>query len=82
MAISSSNCMLGTMISFDSSHLRLLWNTVESHRHDLQHLSDDAVCVWLLKKIADSLYLNQDEMGEIETYILSRSHLIREVANS
>ena len=70
------------MISFDSTHLRLIWSMVETYSHVLQDLSDDAICLWLSKKIKDSIYLNHDEMIEIKAYILSRSHLIRDVANS
>ena len=55
---------------------------VETYSHVLQDLSDDAICLWLSKKIKDSIYLNHDEMIEIKAYILSRCHLIRDVANS
>ena len=70
------------MISFDSTHLRLIWSMVETYSHVLQDLSDDAICLWLSKKIKDSIHLSHAEMTEIKAYILSRSHLIRDVANS
>lgn len=70
------------MISFDREHLRLIWSMVETHCYVLKDLSDDAICLWLLKKIKDNVYLSHDEMNEIKAYILSRSHLIREVANT
>lgn len=70
------------MISFDSENLRLIWSMVETHSHILQDLSDDAICLWLQKKIKDNIYLSHDDMNEIQAYILSRSHLIRDVASS
>lgn len=70
------------MISFNSEHLRLLWGMVETHSHMLQDLSDDAICLWLQQKIKDNIHLSHDDMNEMRAYILSRSHLIREVANS
>ena len=70
------------MISFDSKHLHLLWSVVEAHSHVLQGLSDEALCLWLQKKIKDSIYLSHEDMTEIKAYITSRSHLIRDVANS
>ncbi|NEQ52195.1 MAG: hypothetical protein F6K11_18985 [Leptolyngbya sp. SIO3F4] len=70
------------MISFDSEHLRLIWTMVETHGHLLQDLSDDAISLWLQQKIKDNIHLSSNDMGEIRAYILSRSHLIREVASS
>lgn len=70
------------MISFDSEHLRLLWSMVETHSYVLQDLSDEALCLWLQKKLKDSTYLSHDDMHEIKAYIVSRSHLIRDVASS
>lgn len=70
------------MISFDSEHLRLIWSMVETHSRMLKDLSDEAICFWLLKKIKDTIYLSPAEMGELKTYILSRRHLIRDIANS
>lgn len=70
------------MISFDSKHLHLIWSMVETHRHILQDLSDDAICLWLQQKVNDSTYLHNDDMDEIKAYISSRSHLIRDVASS
>lgn len=70
------------MISFDSEHLHLLWNMVETHSHILQGLSDEALCLWLQKKMKDSVYLSHDDMSEIKAYIASRSRLIRDVTNS
>ncbi|MGD1953305.1 MAG: hypothetical protein ACFB14_27215 [Leptolyngbyaceae cyanobacterium] len=55
---------------------------VETHRHILQDLSDDAICLWLQQKVNDSTYLHNDDMDEIKAYISSRSHLIRDVASS
>lgn len=54
---------------------------VETHSHMLQNLSDEAICLWLQQKIKDSIHINHDEMAEIQAYISSRSHLIREVTN-
>ena len=70
------------MISFDSDHLRLIWDIVETHSHALQHLSDDALCLWLQKKIRENIHLGPEDMDEIHAYILSRSHLIRDVVAS
>ena len=70
------------MISLDSKHLHLIWRMVETHRHILQDLSDEAICLWLQQKVNDSIYLHNDDMDEIKAYISSRSHLIRDVANS
>ncbi|MEM7063966.1 MAG: hypothetical protein AAF572_12485 [Cyanobacteria bacterium P01_B01_bin.77] len=70
------------MISFDSEHLRLLWSMIETHSRMLEGLNDEAICFWLLKKIKDTIYLSPDEMDELKAYILSRGHLIRDIANS
>lgn len=70
------------MISFDSKYLRTLWGIVETDGYVLQGLGDDDVCLWLLQKMTDTLHLDGREFREIETYILSRSHLIRQVAQS
>ena len=70
------------MISFDSEHLRLIWSIIETHSHVLQNLSDEAICLWVQKKVKDNIHLSHDDMNEIQAYILSRSHLIRDVANS
>ncbi|EKV01184.1 hypothetical protein Lepto7375DRAFT_3327 [Leptolyngbya sp. PCC 7375] len=70
------------MISFNSEHLRLIWSMVETYSYILEGLSDEAICLWLLKKIKDNIHLSHDETNEIRAYIRSRSHLIREVANN
>ena len=68
------------MISFKREHLHLLWSLVETHSQVIQGLNDDAICFWLLKKIKDTIYLSREDTAEIKTYILSRCHLIRDVA--
>lgn len=70
------------MISFDSEHLRLIWSMVETHSRMLEGLNDEAICFWLIKKIKDTIYLSPDEMGELKAYILSRRHLIRDIASA
>ena len=70
------------MVSFDSEHLRLIWGMVEAHSYVLQDLSDEAICLWLQKKVTDNICLNSDDMDEIKAYISSRSHLIRDMTNS
>ncbi|MEO0349217.1 MAG: hypothetical protein AAF282_04110 [Cyanobacteria bacterium P01_A01_bin.15] len=70
------------MISFQREHLHLLWSLVETHSQVIQGLNDDAICFWLLKKIKDTIHLSRDDAFEIKHYILSRRHLIRDVACS
>lgn len=70
------------MIALNSEHLHLLWDVIETHGYIFQGFSDDDICAWLLQKIKGKTCLDYDEMNSIKTYILSRSHLIREVASS
>ena len=68
------------MISFKREHLHLLWSLVETHSQVIHVFNDDAICFLLLKKIKDSFYLSRYDSAEFMTYILSRCHLIRDVA--
>ncbi len=70
------------MTLIDSENLRFLWGLVENYSHLLTEMSDDAACFWLLKRIRDNIHLNHAEMDEIKTYMSSRIHLIRDIANS
>ena len=70
------------MISLNSQHLHIIWDVIETHGYIFQGLSDDDICAWLLHKIKGKTCLNHEEINSIKTYILSRSHLIRQVASS
>lgn len=69
------------MITVDSLHVRMMWDIVDSHRDVFSGLSDEAVCLWILRAIKDQIYLNHDEIKELESYVLSRISLIRDMAS-
>ena len=68
------------MISVDSSHVRLMWDIVSSHSHMFHGLSDEAICLWILRTIKDKIHLNHDEMTALQEYVSSRTSLIRDIA--
>ncbi|MEM9216481.1 MAG: hypothetical protein AAGD25_19305 [Cyanobacteria bacterium P01_F01_bin.150] len=69
------------MITVDSLHVRMMWDIVDSHRYVFNRLSDEAICLWILKSIKDQIYLSHDELKELEAYVSSRTSLIRDVAS-
>lgn len=61
--------------------LRQLWSVVETTQAQLLLKLDDAGLVqWLLKQIATARSLNREEAHVLESYIQSRSLLIRDLA--
>ncbi len=61
--------------------LRQLWSVIETTQAQILLKLDDASLVqWLLKQIAAGRSLNGEETNILETYIQSRSLLIRDLA--
>ena len=68
------------MITVDSLYVRMMWDIVDSHRYIFSGLSDEAICLWILKAIRDQIHLSHDELKELEAYVLSKTSLIRDIA--
>lgn len=67
------------MIYFDSSTLHALWRIVESHSHFLSTLSDEALTLWLVQHIENSLGIAQDDARALQEYVKQRTCLIRDI---
>ena len=69
------------MIEIDSLYVRMTWDIVHSHIHTFSELSDEAICLWILRAIKDQIHLSSEEAKTLEAYISSRTGLIRDIAS-
>lgn len=69
------------MVPVDSLYVRMIWDIVNSQSHLFLELSDEAICIWVLKAIKDRIHLPHDELQLLESYVLSRIHLMRDMAS-
>ena len=67
----------------ESSTLRELWTVVESVPcNDLLTLSDTALIAMLMQQVSRRILLNGNEVGNLYTYLRSKTALIRDMAAS
>lgn len=70
------------MPSLDASIIRFLWSVVEKQSNFIVGLSDDAIKIWLVRQVRERIFLSPQEIDDINSYILSRLMLIKDVAES
>lgn len=70
------------MPSLDAAILRFLWSVVEKQANFIAGLSDDAIKIWLVRQVRERIFLTPQEIEDINSYILSRLILIKDVAES
>lgn len=70
------------MPRLDAAILRFLWSVVEKQASFISRLNDDAISIWLVRQVRERIFLNPDEIEEMNSYILARLMLIRDVAES
>ena len=70
------------MPSLDAAILRFLWSVVEKQANFIAGLSDDGIKIWLVRQVRERIFLTPQEIDAINSYILSRLILIKDVAES
>ena len=54
----------------------------EKQANFMEGLSDDAIKIWLVRQVRERIFLTPKEIDAINSYILSRLILIKDVAES
>ena len=66
----------------NSMLMRSTWHLVELHAPFLRRLNDEAIVLWLLKTLQESIQITEAEAHGLQEYLLQRSCLIRDIVES
>ena len=70
------------MPRLDAAIIRFLWSVVEKQAGFISGLNDEAIKIWLVRQVQDRIFLNPEEIEEINSYVRARLMLIRDIAES
>jgi hypothetical protein len=67
----------------NSTTLRLLWSTIEGMQNDIiSDLSDNKLTSYIVEQLQQQILLSSQERNKVESYLNTKTMLIRDLAES